>query len=106
MDPKIAEIWNDALGRLKKAEGHLDIGESELARSEAQNAACSGQIAITLLLRGREDDRKAAEVATAIGEIMNWEKTCSRPQDYMAKARKLLKWFSNLSPPENKLPFE
>ena len=106
MDPKIDEIWKDALDRLTKAEKHLAAQESELARSEAQNAACSGQIAITLLLRGREDDRKAAEVATDSELFQNWENTYFRPQDYIAKARELLRWFSNLSPPENKLPFE
>lgn len=106
MDPKIDEIWKDALDRLKKAEKHLAAGESELAKSESQNAATSGQIAITLLLRGREDDRKAGEVGSDQEFFEDWQKTCFRPQDYIAKARKLLRRFSNLSPPENKLTFE
>ena len=106
MNPKIAQIWNNALSRIKKAEELLVTGETELAKTEAQNAACSGQFAITLLLRGKENDRKAAEVGTDVELFEDWEKTCSRPQDYIAKARKLLKGFSNLSPPENKLPFE
>ncbi len=106
MDPKIDEIWKDALDRLKKAEKHLTAGESDLAKSEAQNAATSGQVAITLLLRGRKDDRKAAEVGSDQEFFEDWQKTCSRPQDYIAKVRKLLRRFSNLSPTENKLPFE
>jgi hypothetical protein len=106
MNPEVAQIWNDALGRLKKAEELLIKGETELAKTEAKNAATSGQVAITLLLRGREDDRKAAEVGTDIEFFQDWEKICSRPQDYIAKTRKLLRRFSNLSPPENKLPFE
>ena len=106
MNAKIAQIWNDAVDRLKKAEELFSAGKTELAKTESQNAACSGQIAITLLLRGREDDRKAAEVGFDQEYFEDWQKTCSRPQDYIAKARKLLRQFSNLSPPENKLPFE
>ncbi|MFC1739573.1 hypothetical protein ACFL1G_11095 [Planctomycetota bacterium] len=106
MDPKITGIWKDALDRLSKAEQHLKMGKSDLAKNEAQNAATSGQIAITLLLRGKENDREAAEVGTDAEFFEDWEKTCSRPQDYITKAQKLLKRFSNLSPPENKLPLE
>jgi len=106
MDPKINELWKDALDSLKKAEKHLIAGESELAKTEAKNAAASGQVAIMFLLRGREDDRKVAEVGFDQELFEDWQKTCSRPQDYIAKARKLLRRFSNLSPPENKLPFE
>jgi len=64
MDSKIFEIWYDAINRLKIAEKHLAAGEIELAKTESKNAATSGQSAITLLLRGREDDREAAEVGT------------------------------------------
>lgn len=107
MYPKIAEIWNDSLDRLKKAGKHLTAGESELAKTEAQNAATSGLIAITLLLR--EDDKKMFSIAldeTFDSSFFEWGKDCSRPEDYIAKARKFLRNYSNLSPPENKLPFE
>ena len=103
MKPEIAEIWNDALDRLKKAEQHLSAGEAELAKTEAQNAAVGGLIAITLLLK--EDDKQTFGVAlghTFDGSFLEWEKSCSRPQDYIAKAHKLLKGYANLSPPENK----
>ena len=106
MDPKIAEIWKDARDRLKKAEKHLTASEGESAKSEAKKAATSGFIAIALLLR--DNDKKTFSIATdevVDSSFFEWEKTCSRPQDYIAKARKLLKRFSNLSPPENKLPF-
>jgi hypothetical protein len=105
MDPKIADIWNGALDKLKRAEKHLNEGESELVKSEAKKAARSGQIAIMLLLRGREDDREAAEIAFDQELFDDWQKTSSRPQDYITKAKKLLKGYSNLSPPENKLLF-
>ncbi len=107
MDPKIAEIWNDSLDRLKKAGEHLTVGESELAKTEAQQAAISGLMAITLLLR--EDDKKTFSIAldeTFDRPFLKWEKDCFRPEDYIAKARKFLRNYSNLSPPENKLPFE
>ena len=55
MNAKIAQIWNDAVDRLKKAEELFSAGKTELAKTEAKNAACSGQIAKTLLLRGREE---------------------------------------------------
>ena len=107
MDQKIAEIWGNGLDGLKKTWKHLIAGESELAKTEAQNAATSGLIAITLLLR--EDDKKTLSI---ISDDLNdrsffdWEKDCSRPEDYIAKARKFLGHYSNLSTPENKLPFE
>jgi hypothetical protein len=108
MKPEIAEIWKDALDRVKKAEKYFATGEFELVKSEAKNAATSGLIAITLFLRGREDDKKAAIIASEEalfeGFFEEWEKICPRPQDYIAKARKILTLFSNLS--ENELPFE
>jgi HEPN domain-containing protein len=107
MDPKIAEMWNDGLVRLKKAEEYLTAGESELVKTEAQHAAMAGIMAITFLLR--EDDKKTCSIAldeTFDRHFFEWEKDCSRPEDYIAKARKLLRNYSNLSPPENKLPFE
>ncbi len=106
MESKIARIWDDAINRLEKAQEHLAKGEFELTKIEAKNAATSGQISIILVLRGREDDRKAAEVGIDPDLYEDWDKTCSLPQDYIAKAKKLLKRFSHLSPPENKLPFE
>jgi hypothetical protein len=106
MKPEIAKSWKDALDRLKKAEKHLTAGDIELAITEAKNAVLSGHVAIMFLLRGREDDKKAAEVCLDQESFEDWEKTCSRPQDYISKAKKLLRRFSNLSPPENKLLFE
>lgn len=106
MEPNVTRIWKDALSRLKKAEELLKKGEIEGAKKEAENAVCSGQMAISLLLRGREDDRKAAKVGTDTEIFEDWKKTCSRAQDYIKRAQKLLRRFSNLSPPENKLPFE
>ena len=44
MDPKIAEIWDGAIDGLAKAEQRLKMGESELAKSQAQNATTSGQV--------------------------------------------------------------
>jgi hypothetical protein len=106
MDPRIAEIWNDSLDRLKKAGEHLTAGESELAKTEAQRAALAGAFAITFLLR--KDNIKTCSIALdeIFDNFLGWEKDCSRPEDYIVKARKLLKNYSNLSPPENKLPFE
>jgi hypothetical protein len=105
MKGQIAEIWDDALRRLKKAEEHLKAGESELAKHEAQGAAVSGLIAVTLLLK--EEDKQTFQVAidhTELdGSFFEWEKSCSCPKDYIAKARKLLKGYANLSLPENKL---
>ncbi|MBW8002289.1 MAG: hypothetical protein FVQ80_09740 [Planctomycetes bacterium] len=102
MNPEIAKIWNDSLVRLKKAEEYLTAGESELAKTKAQHAVITGTFAITFLLR--EDDIKTCLIA--LDDFFEWEKDCSRPEDYIAKARKLLGNYSNLSPPENKLPFE
>ena len=108
MKPEIAEIWKDSLDRVKKAEEYFAAGEFELVKSEAKNAATSGLVAITLFLRGREDDKKAAIIASEEalfeGFFEEWEKSCPRPQDYIAKTRKILTRFSNLS--ENELPFE
>jgi hypothetical protein len=106
MKLEAAKSWKDALDRIKKAEKHLVAGEFELAITEAKNAALSGQFAIMFLLRGRGDDRKAAEVCLDREFFEDWEKTCSRPQDCISKVKKLLRRFSNLSPPENKLLFE
>ena len=103
MTPEVAKSWKDAFDRIKKAEKHLAAGEFEFAITEAKNAALSGQFAIMFLLRGRGDDRKAAEVCLGQELFEDWGKT---PQDCIAKAKKLLRWFSNLSPPENKLLFE
>ena len=100
------EVIFFALDRFSKAERHLKMGESDLAKNEAQNAATSGLIAITLLLR--EEDKKTFSIAldeTLDSSFLEWEKVCYRPEDYIAKARKLLRHYSNLSPPENKLPF-
>jgi len=108
MKPEIAEIWKDSLDRVKKAEEYFAAGEFELVKYEAKNVATSGLVAITLFLRGREDDKKAAVIASEEalfeGFFEEWENICRRPQDYIAKTRKILTRFSNLS--ENELPFE
>lgn len=108
MKPEIAEIWKDSLDRVKKAEEYFAAGEFELVKSEAKNAATSGLAAITLFLRGCEDDKKesmkASEEALIEGFFEDWENDCPRPQDYIAKTQRILMRFSDLS--ENKLPFE
>jgi hypothetical protein len=108
MKPEVAQIWKDALDRLKRAEKHLAAGEIDVAKTEAKNAATSGLVAIMLFLRGREDDKKqsmkASEEALIEGFFEDWEKDCPKPQDYIAKALRILMRFSDLS--ENRLPFE
>ena len=106
MKQEIDKSWKDALDRLKREEKHLVAGDAEIAISEAKNAVFSGHFAIMFILRGREDNKKAAEVCLDQESFEDWEKTCSRPQDYISKAKKHLRHFSNLSPPENKLLFE
>jgi hypothetical protein len=105
MKQEIDKSWKNAIDRLKKAEEYLAAGDVERAISEAKNAVLLGRFAIMFLLRGREDNKKAAEVCLDQESFEDWEKTCSRPQDYILKAKKHLRHFSNLSPPENKLPF-
>jgi hypothetical protein len=105
MCPRVDEIWKDAKDRLRKAKDHLRKGEINRAKTEAQNAVASGQCATILLLRGREDDRRAGEAGFDARIFEDWEK-CSRPEDYIAKAERHLKHFSDLSPQENRLPFE
>jgi len=105
MDPKIADYWKDALDRLSKAERYLKIGKSDLAKKEAQNAAAFGFGAIILLC---QEDKKTFSIVldeTFDSCFFEWEKDCSRAEDYIAKARKLLRNYANLSPPENKLTF-
>jgi hypothetical protein len=108
MKPEIAEIRKDALDRVKRAEKYFVAGEFEFVKSEAKNAATSGLIAITLFLRGREDDKKAAVIASEEalfeGFFEEWENICYRQQDYIAETQKILTQFFNLS--ENELPFE
>ena len=105
MDPKIMDLWENAKRKLRKAKDHLKAGEIEVATAEAQNAACFGDAAIILVLVGREHDDIAAFV-TYDPEPFRDLRICSRPQDYIAKVETLLKYYSNLSPPENKLPFD
>jgi len=52
MPPRVADICDYRISRQIKAQGQLSGRENEIAECEAQNAATSGLIAMTVLLRG------------------------------------------------------
>ncbi len=102
MKPKAAETWNMALGSLRNAEQHFNEGKGELIKDEAFNAVVYGRLAIYCLLgEGGENDISV----DAMFDFMDDNKTKHySPKELIKKMRKVLNCFSDLTPPENKLP--
>lgn len=103
MNPQIAKSWADAECRLKTAKQYFDVGKLDLAKSEARNAAVCGLIASLFLFDKSENERDIA--IKAHFEFSNDIETKHHaPKETIEKAYRFLKFLSELSPLDAKLP--
>jgi hypothetical protein len=102
--PETVDKWNEALDRFKKAERHMRAGAHDAAKAEARSSAIVGAWA-TLELVIESGDKMPSHVAESpLNEALRgWTEESLGPRDCVERARRLLKEFISLSPPENKL---
>jgi len=102
MNPKAAEAWNFALGKLESARQLIDKDEGDLAKTEIVKAVYVGAGALYYLLGQGPEEQAAHEAARGFISDMAAEEIAVT--EAYAVACKFLGYVADLSPPEDRFP--
>lgn len=111
MEEIVNQIWKKAVESYKNAQGLVKPGDAESIKIQAQNSAYSSLFSLKFVLEGRNHSKDKSQDAAELilNEFLECQEffdTSHSASQYLEKARKVLKLCSNMSPPENRLPFE